>query len=162
MYRYQTIKQSEISSLFINKFVDVNLFNEFAKTNTGAYVYSFDFIKGKQIVSYHDVIEKIAQRSDTRFYIMWNLSQRYSKAGELEKADYQLAAIDKVDLIDMLIDQKEDMNGDELCYMKNKSRVVFWDMFIFNRAMTWCYAITHEDNLDGSRLCFYSKPEGTK
>ena len=157
-YKYNIIESSfEIESDFFNYFIDIDKYNNFAKENPNAHVHMFDFINESQKVFYSDVIKYIKKMSIGTYYIILNISQCYSKENKLFQHNYKIAEISHEDLMFILNDQLKDMQGEELCYMRNPSRVEYWDMMIFDATYKWCCAITHEDNTNGDRLCFIAK-----
>ncbi len=161
MYKYNLLRNSsEIEKNFINSFVELNEYNNFAITHANGFVHMFDFIKEAHIVSYGEVIKNIETISADTYYIMLNPSQCYCKEIKILQHDYKVAEISCKNLLALLNDQKEDMQGEELCYVRNPERTYYWDMVIFDHTYKWCLAITHEDNADGNRLCYIAYPTG--
>lgn len=157
-YEYQLLENtSEIEETFIDSFIDVSQYNNFALTHANGYVHMFDFIKGSQKISYGDVIKYVENLSNDTFYIMLNVSQCYCKQDGRFRHDYKTAEISPKDLLTMLNEQKKDMQGEKLCYVNDIDRTYCWDMMIFNRTYQWCFAVTHEVDSEGKRLCFMAK-----
>lgn len=153
MYKYKLLSSKKMIEKFLEKFVDSERFNNTAILHNGYDVCLFDFFKNARIILYEEVMEYIRESIISNYIIMWNLTQRY--VNNYIYNDYKTGEIDKDDLIYILKDQQHDMCGNQLCFY-NKNRAEFWDLIIFDESLEWCIAITHEDNVDGNRLCLIS------
>lgn len=142
----------DLEKIFMEQFVDKDKFDLFAKMHPDGNVHLFDFLKNSKVIKYKEIENILKAKSQNTFMIMWNLSQCYKNGKFIH--DYHFAQINKKDLMQMLLDQKKDMEGEKLCYYKDEIRASYWDMIIFDKNMTWYLTITHEDDITGDRLCF--------
>ena len=128
-------------------------YDAFLKQYPNTHAYASEFLRNSSVLSYDSVMEKIPHEGSDSFYIMWNLS---AVSDGISSPSFSpiIAAVSKADLLFMLHDQKNDMEDSKLIYCRNMERITFWDMIIFDDSFSWALAITHEDNEDGSRMCF--------
>ena len=153
MYKYKSLNDKKITEKFFEKFVDREKLKNTTILYNGYDVCLFDFIKNSRIILYEEVMEYIKKKFVSNFIILWNLTQRYVDDNIYN--NYKAGEIYRDDLIYILKDQQHDMCNNQLCYY-NKNRAEFWDLIIFDEMFMWCIAVTHEDNVDGNRLCFIS------
>ena len=136
---------------FMKCFVNEKAFREFAQKYKKARVYAADFLIEADRETYSNICRKVHEKNIDVFFVIVCLSTIYDDRFEDFWDFYQ---IKKEDLVKLLKIQEEDMDGESLVYAKNIELIDFWDMIIFDDTYSWAYTMTHEDDLDGSRICF--------
>ncbi len=135
---------------FMKCFVDEKTFRDCAQKNKKSRLYAADFLIEADRETFRNICRKVHKKNIEVFFVIVCLSTVYDDRFEDFGKFYQ---IKKEDLVKLLKIQEEDMEGEALVYAKNIGLTDFWDMIIFDDTYSWAYTLTHEDDLDGSRIC---------
>ncbi len=135
---------------FMKCFVDEKTFRDCAQKHKKSRLYAADFLIEADRETFRNICRKVHKKNIEVFFVIVCLSTVYDDRFEDFGKFYQ---IKKEDLVKLLKIQEEDMEGEALVYAKNIGLTDFWDMIIFDDTYSWAYTLTHEDDLDGSRIC---------
>ena len=136
---------------FMKCFVNEKSYRDCAQKHNKSLIYAADFLFDAERDSFRNICKKVYQKKIDEFYVIVCLSTVYDDGFNDSGKFYQ---IKKDELIKLLKIQEEDMAGEALVYAKNIGLTDFWDMIIFDGSFSWAYTLTHEDDLDGSRICY--------
>ncbi len=145
------ICDNDIFSKFIKLFIDEKSYLEYAKKYKRATIYAADFLINPRKETFKSICEEISNKDVDEFNIIICLSTIYDN-GYHDNLEYE--RLSKKELIQLLEIQKKDMEGEVLLYVKNVELIKYWDIMIFDDTYSWTYVLTHEDDVDSSRLCF--------
>ena len=137
---------------YIQKFINVKEYRDCAIKNPSSRVYASDFLIESNKETFTDVFNRVSLKSNNNFYVIWMLSTVYK---ETFPNTVNLGRVSKDNLMQLLMKQKEEMNKDCLVYIKDLSLTDFWDLMIFDETFSWTCVLTHEDDIDGKRICYY-------
>ena len=140
-----------IFSEFIKIFVNEKPYFEFAKNNKRTRIYASDFLINPHRESFKNIFEEVNNKDVDVFNIIICLSTIYDN-GFNDYLDYE--HLSKKELIQLLKNQEKDMEGEALLYVNDVELTKYWDIMIFDDTYLWTYVLTHEDDVDGTRMCF--------
>lgn len=143
---------SILSNSKLNHLIDFSKLSTFAKTHSGSGCNIAEFVRESTFTPFSTILQQIRTINLTAFSILWDLNCCYRSKMEINCR--YVRNINKQELLQLLEEQLEDMDGEELCFAKEIHRIPYWDMLIFDESYTWCMAITHEDLENGNRMCF--------
>ncbi len=145
------ICDKNIFSEFIKLFVDEKSYFDYAKNHKRARIYAADFLINRRRETFKSIFEEISNKDIDEFNIIICLSTIYDN-GYNDNLDYE--RLSKKELIQLLKVQEKDMEGEALLYANNAELTKYWDIIIFDDTCSWTCVLTHEDDVDGSRLCY--------
>ena len=136
---------------FIKLFIDEKSYLYYAKKYKCTTIYAADFLINPHRETFKHICEEISKKEIDFFNIIICLSTMYDN-GYNDNLEYE--RLSKKELVRLLEIQKNDMEDEELLYVKNVELIKYWDIMIFDDTYSWTYVLTHEEDVDGSRLCF--------
>lgn len=134
-----------------NTFIDDKAFRACAQSHRGVRVYAADFLINPRRETFKSIFEEISNKDIDEFNIIICLSTIYDN-GFKDYLDYE--HLSKKELIQLLKNQEKDMEGEALLYVNDVELTKYWDIMIFDDTYLWTYVLTHEDDVDGTRMCF--------
>lgn len=134
-----------------NTFIDDKAYRACAQSHRGVRVYAADFLINPRRETFKNIFEEISNKDIDEFNIIICLSTIYDN-GYNDNWDYE--CLSKKELIQLLKFQEKDMEGETLLYVNDVELTKYWDIMIFDDTYLWTYVLTHEDDIDGSRLCY--------
>ena len=156
--RIKPCNDNRIIENFIKTFISEIDFRSYAIQNPSARIYASDFLIEPNKESFSDIFTRISSKQNKTFYITWMFSTIYK---DTFSDTINIGIITKDDLIKLLLKQKEEMVNNCLVYIKNLSLTDFWDLMIFDESVSWSCVLTHEDDFDDKRICYYVKSNQT-
>ena len=145
------ICDTNIFSKFIKLFIDEKSYLYCAKKYKRATIYAADFLINPRRETFKRICEEISNKDVDEFNIIICLSTIYNN-GYNDNLEFE--RLSKKKLIQLLEIQEKDMEGEALLYVKNVEHIKYWDIMIFDDTYSWSCVLTHEEDVDGSRLCF--------
>ncbi len=145
------ICDKNIFSKFIKLFIDEKSYLDYAKNHNRARIYAADFLINPSRETFKSIFEEISNKDIDEFNIIICLSTIYDN-GYNDNLDYE--RLSKKELIQLLKVQEKDMEGEALLYVNNVELTKYWDIIVFDDTYLWTFVLTHEDDIDGSRLCY--------
>lgn len=142
---------TNIFSKFIKLFIDEKSYLYYAKKYKRTTIYAADFLIEPRRETFEHICEEISKKESDFFNIIICLSTIYDNG---YNDNFECERLSKKELIKILEIQEKDMCGEELLYVKNVEFIKYWDIMIFDDTYSWTCVLTHEDDVDGSRLCF--------
>lgn len=146
------INYIDLSTSSFRYILDFEKFELLAKNSIGGYLNLAEFVFYNNKILFSQVIKKIQSSNKTEFNVLWGLLCRYHNES-FELYDCNYSKMSKERLIHVLNSQLIDMEGEQLCYVRNEENIPFWDMIIYDDTHSWCISITHEDDEEGNRWC---------